>query len=27
MAAHFPGQVTPWRAIGQILHRDVTLWY
>ncbi|MBE2243842.1 MAG: hypothetical protein IAE86_13885 [Burkholderiaceae bacterium] len=26
MAAHFLGRVTPWHAIGQIVHRDATIW-
>lgn len=26
MAAHFLGRVTPWRAIGQLVERDATLW-
>lgn len=26
MAAHWLGQVTPWRAIAQIVHRDALVW-
>lgn len=26
MAEHFIGRVTPWRAIGQLVHRDAPLW-
>ena len=26
MAAHFMGQVTPWRAISQLVDRDASLW-
>ena len=26
MATHWLGQVTPWRAIAQIVHRDALAW-